>query len=301
MRQLDAVFEGGGVKGIAFAGAVCEFEKRGYSWNRVAGTSAGAIIAALLAAGYTGVELSELMKEFQYHRLQARQGVSLFFPILGSWIKLWIQKGFNTGDYLLNWMDKRLKEKGVHTFADLPADRLKITASDITDGRLLVLPDDAGRIGIKPQSFPVSLAVRMSASLPFYLQPVIVKNGKRPIYVVDGGLLSNFPLWIFTENKTSLYPTIGFRLSAGYEPHPNKVDNFPEYIHAMLRTMMMAHDQRYVEKEHAVHTVFIPTDGISASKFDLKPEERDQLFAAGETSAVQFLSRLPAMRRTKTS
>ena len=52
----DAVFEGGGVKGIALVGAVAVAEEKGYRWANLAGTSAGAIVASLLAAGYTGAE-----------------------------------------------------------------------------------------------------------------------------------------------------------------------------------------------------------------------------------------------------
>jgi predicted acylesterase/phospholipase RssA len=61
--KADAVFEGGGVKGIALAGAIVVAESLGVQWQRVAGTSAGAITACLLAAGYTGEELIPIMTE----------------------------------------------------------------------------------------------------------------------------------------------------------------------------------------------------------------------------------------------
>ncbi len=51
--KIDGVFEGGGVRGIAHVGAICALAEKGYEWERVAGTSAGSIIAALLAAGYS--------------------------------------------------------------------------------------------------------------------------------------------------------------------------------------------------------------------------------------------------------
>src|SRR5271156_4884094 len=55
--ELDAVFSGGGVKGIALVGAISVFEKEGYQIIRHAGTSAGAIVAGLHAAGYSAEEL----------------------------------------------------------------------------------------------------------------------------------------------------------------------------------------------------------------------------------------------------
>ena len=63
MKQFDLVLEGGGAKGSVFAGALDELESRGYTYRRFVGTSAGAIAAALLAAGYTAAELLEATNE----------------------------------------------------------------------------------------------------------------------------------------------------------------------------------------------------------------------------------------------
>ncbi|KZL91108.1 patatin-like phospholipase family protein [Clostridium magnum] len=59
--KADAVFKGGGIKGIGLIGAVCCLEDKGYEWHRCAGTSSGSMIASLLTAGYTGKELKDIM------------------------------------------------------------------------------------------------------------------------------------------------------------------------------------------------------------------------------------------------
>ncbi|MBN6186035.1 patatin-like phospholipase family protein [Aneurinibacillus sp. BA2021] len=298
MKKMDAVFEGGGVKGIAFVGAIAEFERRGYGFYRVAGTSAGAIIASLVAAGYRADELNELMKNFDYMALQKKRGIARI-PWIGTWLNLWIKKGMYSADYLYNWMAERLAARNIYTFGDLPAGALKVIASDITSGRLLVLPDDAEQLGLSPPALSVALAVRMSASLPFYFEPVILQKQGASVYVVDGGILSRFPLWLFEEDSQSCYPTIGFRLSASYDTKAYKTDTLPEYVNAMLKTMMQAHDQRYIDKQHAARTVFIPTEGIPAAKFDLTEEERAWLYQSGELAARHFMSRLPSLRLKK--
>ena len=61
--QYDLVFEGGGAKGMVFAGAGAEFFHRKHTFNRLLGTSAGAITATLLAAGYTPEEMAEALTE----------------------------------------------------------------------------------------------------------------------------------------------------------------------------------------------------------------------------------------------
>jgi predicted acylesterase/phospholipase RssA len=68
--KADAVFEGGGVKGIGLVGAIAETEARGFRFENVAGTSAGAIVAALVAAGYTAAELKVEMESLDYRRFQ---------------------------------------------------------------------------------------------------------------------------------------------------------------------------------------------------------------------------------------
>ena len=61
--DFNLVFEGGGAKGLVFVGAIEEFEAQGYTYGRLLGTSAGAITAALLAAGFTAAELQEAVNE----------------------------------------------------------------------------------------------------------------------------------------------------------------------------------------------------------------------------------------------
>ena len=68
--KADAVFEGGGVKGIGFAGAISEIEKAGYKFENIAGTSAGAIIAALLAVGYNSQEIKDELEKLDYNNFK---------------------------------------------------------------------------------------------------------------------------------------------------------------------------------------------------------------------------------------
>src|SRR5690242_20714764 len=63
MAQFDVVFEGGGAKGSAFVGALSALKAAGHSTRRLIGTSAGAITAALLAAGYSAEEMLAAVNE----------------------------------------------------------------------------------------------------------------------------------------------------------------------------------------------------------------------------------------------
>jgi NTE family protein len=74
MPRCDAVFEGGGVKGIGLVGAIAATEEKRYQFVNVAGTSAGAIIAALIAAGYGAKELREIMRSLDYSKFKDKGG-----------------------------------------------------------------------------------------------------------------------------------------------------------------------------------------------------------------------------------
>ena len=106
--KADAVFEGGGVKGIGLVGAVAVAEERGYQWQNVAGTSAGAIVAALLAAGYTAAEMKEIMEKLDYKDFRDT-GLLDKVPLVGKIASLIFEKGIYEGKWFENWMRGLLK------------------------------------------------------------------------------------------------------------------------------------------------------------------------------------------------
>src|SRR5699024_5327361 len=129
----------------------------------------------------------------------------------------YFRMGLNKGDKLENWLYDRLAYKGVYTFGDLRSNQLKVVASDLSLGKMIVIPDDLERIyGIPANYFPVSKAVRMSAGFPYFFMPKkLPGKSKSKSIIVDGGLLSNFPLWLFENNDAVMKrPVLGIKLSA---------------------------------------------------------------------------------------
>jgi NTE family protein len=300
--KADAVFEGGGVKGIGLVGAVAVAEERGYQWVNLAGTSAGAIVASLLAAGYTGAELREMLKELDYNRFKDSSLLDRI-PLVGPLASLVFEKGIYEGKYFEGWISELLREKGVRTFGDLVFEefrddeqyrfRLRVIASDITRGRLLVLPQDAADFGIRPEDLNVAATVRMSMSIPFFYEPIRLRNMKdnQESYIVDGGLLSNFPVWLFdTEGGVPEWPTFGFKLVEPEEGSPNQVRGPVSLLAALFATMMEAHDARHIEEGNFVRTIPIPTLGVKSIEFDIAPERSEALYQSGRKAAEKFFA-----------
>ena len=301
--EINAVFEGGGVKGVALAGAVEATEQAGGSFKRVAGTSSGSIIASLLAAGYDGEAMSRIIRQTSFTSFLKR-GMLYNTAIVGPALRVMIKKGLYSGEALETWIRGILKAKGIVTFSDLPRGKLSVIASDITNGRIIVLPDDLEDYGISPAGFEVAKAVRMSCSIPYFFDPVMLRlsgqaaKGKtfmeQFIYVVDGGMLSNFPLWLFDEKEEGFKspehrtPTVGYQLIGKTEPQPHRIRGPFSMLQAMVATMLSAHDERYIETEKFVRTVKIPTLGVSTTQFHISPEQSDELYAAGVKAGEEF-------------
>jgi NTE family protein len=313
-RPVDLVFEGGGVKGIGLAGAYLDLYESGYRPACVAGTSAGAITAALVAAGYSGEELRSLvLQDMNFRRFADRRRLAWLGP-LGDALDILEHRGLHSGRYFLRWIRERLAAKGVSTFADLRDPRperearryrLRVIASDLTDHAMLVLPQDAHRLGIDPDRLEVAEAVRMSMSIPIFFRPVIRRDphGRRRHLIVDGGMLSNYPIWLFDApaGTAPRFPTLGMLLVAPNQQDPllpaspagaspAAMPSLFGYVRAIAETMMQAHDRFYVEQANYVRTIPIPTLGVSTTDFGISHERAAALFESGRSAAASFLS-----------
>lgn len=172
-----------------------------------------------------------------------------------------------------------------------------MVASDITNGRFIVLPDDLPRYGIEKKSFSIAKAVRMSASLPYFFEPVKINNKRgEEALIVDGGVLSNFPIWLFMRQEESKRerPILGLRLSPEYDQiSPRKINNGLTFLHSMFKTMRTAHDQRYITKIHAKNIIFIPVKEITTTDFTMSEKEKQQLINLGKSTTEVFLKKWP--------
>lgn len=288
---IDGVFSGGGVRGFALIGAYQAIEERGLQFKRVAGTSAGSIVAALIAANYSSKEVLQLINELDLSELLDQKNTFIPTPV-AKWFLLYWRMGLYKGNKLEEWLASKLAVRGIQTFADLPPQTLRVIASDLTNGRLVVLPDDLPHYGIDPRMFSVAKAIRMSCSLPYFFEPVRLKNGGSPNIMVDGGVLSNFPMWLFDkENVKKVRPVLGIKLSHHLNERPkNEIKNAIKLFEALFETMKDAHDSRYISRKHERNIIFIPTDGVLTTEFDLSADSKKRLLEVGYERAVRFLS-----------
>jgi NTE family protein len=324
-NRADLVLEGGGVKGIGLVGAVITLSDAGTVFPRAAGTSAGAIAAALVAAlqraGKPMSQLRQIMQTIDYGAFMTGDWAERHLGRFGEVGHLAFHDGMYSGDYLTTWLGGALEDIGVTTFGDLkitddpgtslpPQCRysLVVHTSDISRRKLVRLPWDYPDYGVEADSTRIVDAVRASMSIPFFFNPVRVQApalvsgddnfaaGK--VTWVDGGLLSNFPVEVFDRNdgQPSRWPTIGVKLSAAapVPTAPHDAGNAVEEGIACVRTALDNADRYYVTPDKAARTIFVDSMGLSATDFHLTVSQQEQLYDNGCAAARGFLTARPA-------
>jgi NTE family protein len=318
MADADLVLEGGGVKGAGLAGALSAMVDRldPYTFHRVAGTSAGAIVASMIASGLSVAELTDTMLGLDFSKFEDEPFVFKHAKQLGEAIGLIFKQGMFKGDFLHDWIQETLASKGVQTWRDLkqedpgsslpPEQRYKlvVVVSDVSRGRMLRIPWDCrSLLGIDPDDQLVADAVRASASIPFFFRPFAMKadpkvtEGQGEILCTDGGMLSNYPIDIFDrdDGQQPRWPTLGVKLSAQRPIADAKWDpdaNDLELGLSLISTMENAHDQMHVDDPFfSSRTIFVDTTGYKATDFNLTQADKQKLFDNGREAASKFLEK----------
>lgn len=369
--KYDLVFEGGGAKGIVLVGAYETFSNAGHTFGRLLGTSAGAITATLLAAGYSAQEMLDALSERENNKpvfagflgepapfdqatidhsairallrnidftflpagIEDRLGDQLTntlgtdrrFRNLFAFVE---RGGWYSADRFINWMQDKL-DSGSYggnprafskmTLAEFYAATqtdLSLVASNTSSNQLLVLNHRTA------PNVPVVWAVRMSMSIPLVWNEVIWQaewgsyQGRNITghAIVDGGLLSNFPIELFISDAPQVTrlmgpkgkdPILGFLIDESQLVQrpavPRglvRVDIDPyqlstvQRILRLVNTVTTAHDKMVIDEfRHLV--VKLPAGGYGTTEFDLSDADRNALVDVGRQSMQRYLDTRP--------
>ncbi|RWU08119.1 patatin-like phospholipase family protein [Pedobacter chitinilyticus] len=261
---LALVMKGGGVKGLALVGALKELEKY-FSFNTFAGTSAGAIAAALLAAGYSPSELEHILREKEFSEFKN-----------GFFTRFWngiTKNGLHSGKHFREWIDELIVEK-------LPNQVSNVKMKDLPHRAILYASWSRGETlkfdskGTRNET-DVAFATRCSMSIPLFFTPVELEGKK----VYDGGLGNNFPLRRFmADNNQSLF--IGLYL---------KPEKSADKIKSDLIDIVTDSDEREIVDANLDRIVIIDPSPIKTTQFSLTDYQKEFLLSAGKVGALEYL------------
>jgi len=314
----NLVFEGGGVKGIAYIGAMQVLEEKGilHSIRRVGGTSVGAINALLFTLGFNNNEQRKVLWQLDFNNFL---DASWLIPNI---IRILNRYGWYKGDYFREWVSKLIEEKtGTPntTFRDLR--EAKKPDFYVYGTNLSTHFSEVFSVEHSPD-MRLADAVRISMSLPLFF--TAIRNTRNDVYV-DGGLLNNYPVKLFDrekyvvreKRKTDYYEkqnasflrehpesspyvynkeTLGFRLDskeeiAGFrynEPQVDKIDHFFEYIEALIKTVLDSQSNTHLHGDDWQRTIYIDTLGVSTTNFSLSDDMKRALEESGRSGADEY-------------
>lgn len=261
------VMKGGGVKGLAFAGALVELERYFY-FDRHVGASAGAIAAVLLAAGYTPSELVKLLSDKPFRDFMDA-------PWWKVPINLLLRRGCFPGDHFQGWIGGCLKDKIVREDEIKMRHLAGALIYSTQRGPGTVAFDSLG----ERKDTVASFATRCSMSIPVFFVPQMV-DGRR---AYDGGLRNNFPLARFLETNPKT-PFVALYLRA------QGTDKNAPWMGGDLLDIWLDGEERQVVDKHRRDVVVIDTNPVRTVDFNLTPLEKEFLLKAGRAAALKFLA-----------
>ncbi|MCK8828576.1 patatin-like phospholipase family protein [Natroniella acetigena] len=254
--EVNLSLNGGGIKGISHVGGLKALEEEGIEIKAIAGSSAGAIIAALYGAGYSCDELEGIMYRVDFNKF--KDGFSLF--------RLIKDYGLYSGQYFWRWIEARLAAKGINKFKDLRMN-VKIITSEVTYSKEQVFSKTE-----TPEAF-VAEAVRMSMGIPIFYAPYRYQS---QLYV-DGGVMNNLPLNVFSEAEE---PVLGFLLIEQEQKEQTEINNFVDYLTTLMNMVISVNEQRQIELSDS-YIISILTGKTKATDFSLSLEEKKELYNLG--------------------
>jgi NTE family protein len=315
MSQFEnLVFEGGGVKGIAYAGALAVLEAKGVlaDIHRVAGTSAGAITASLIALGAEADEAREIVAAAPFASFED----SGFFWVIGDFWRLIRRYGWFKGDAFAKWIRSEIKALAGDAELDFKALAERVTKEPERFRELYVVGTDlSGQRAVvysaaTTPDVPIWKAVRISMSLPLFF--ATVKRGGE--LWVDGGLTWNYPIDLFDraryvkgaagdpdqgdpDEKVYNRATLGFRVDTRAEIAAErtrfglpsvKVTNLIAYVKALIGFTIDMANHAHLRSKDWQRTVFIESHGIAGTDFRLSAQQISTLIESGRLGTQAY-------------
>ena len=324
----NLIFEGGGVKGIAYVGATHLLEAKGILPNivRVGGTSAGAINALLVGLNYSPAETQQILSQLDFRNFLDDE-----WGVVRDTNRLITEYGWYKGDFFRRWIAERIAAKAGNpdaTFNDIHNQMAQKGFRDLffVGTNLSTRFAEVFSYEHTPR-WCVADAVRISMSIPLFFA---AKRSMRGDVYVDGGLIDNYPIKLFDREKylddktlvrTPGYyrshndaleaqgkdvnpyvfniETLGFRLDTAEEiavfrdqaePEHHQIDDFFSYAFGLIGTLMETQSSQHLHSDDWQRTIYIDTLGVGTTDFGLSDERKAALAESGRTHTEKYFA-----------
>jgi predicted acylesterase/phospholipase RssA len=262
------ILSGGGVKGIAHVGALKALEEKNILKNikTIAGTSVGALIAALYLIGWSPTQLYTFIEDFPIKNLKGTNSSGFFKTF-----------GFDDGFKLIFVLEKMFEEKNISkdiTFSQLYKKtniKLIMTTVCLNDKQVYYLSH------ITFPNMPILLGIRMTTSIPLLFTPVSYNNK----LFVDGACIDNFPIHLFSDNLESV---IGIYLAENRE-YVKDISNMEDFLYNLVQCFFEGNTCNSI-KSFEKYTIKLNLPMVSIINLYISTNIKKQLYDCGYLSII---------------
>ncbi|SFM26003.1 patatin-like phospholipase family protein [Pelosinus propionicus] len=318
------IFEGGGVKGISYIGALSVLQEKKVlpKIERVGGVSAGAVMALLMGLNFSFAEIEEILQNLDFTKfLDDSLGVAL------DTTRLFKEFGWYKGDFFRSWVGDLIQSKTGNpdaTFKEVFEVGKKLAFKEMffIGTNLSTRSSEVFSLEHTPD-LCVADAVRISMSIPLLFA---ARRGECNDVYVDGGILDNYPIKLFDRKKyvhqhfsePKYYQkfniqlkesdkvadlcvfnkeTLGFRLDSGREiamfrelsdPVRKEIKDLIEFTKGLADIYMESQQNQHLHTDDWHRTMYIDTLHVKTTEFHLSDEKKKALIQSGRECAERY-------------
>lgn len=286
--KYTCLFGGGAIRGVAYIGTLKAFEELGITTDTLAGSSVGAIFAAMLAVGYTSEELKLIFSKVNFELFKdIAIGIGPLFAL-------------SKGEVFLEWL-RELIEKKYYGDKYKKGENRAVTFKDI-DKNLIIITTNLSNFECKEFSkfetpdYEIASAIRISSCMPGLMKPIEYNK----TLLVDGDLQKSWPMWKLSKNLSNSSDRIlELRLEGYYDSNNISGIDYANAVYSCMTSMSTSFvTDIYADKDKFDYIV-LNTGKTVVVDFNLNENKRNELIQSGYEQTINYFREILPSKKAK--
>ena len=286
--KYTCLFGGGAIRGVAYIGTLKAFEELGIKTDTLAGSSVGAIFAALLAVGYTSEELKQIFSKVNFELFKdIAIGIGPLFAL-------------SKGEVFLEWL-RELIEKKYYGDKYKKGENRAVTFKDI-DKNLIIITTNLSNFECKEFSkfetpdYEIASAIRISSCMPGLMKPIEYNK----TLLVDGDLQKSWPMWKLSQNLSNSSDRIlELRLEGYYDSNNISGIDYANAVYSCMTSMSTSFVTDIYAKKDKFDYIVLNTGKTVVVDFNLNENKRNELIQSGYEQTINYFTKVLPPKKAK--
>lgn len=286
--KYTCLFGGGAIRGVAYIGTLKAFEELGITADTLAGSSVGAIFAAMLAVGYTADELKQIFSKVNFELFKdIAIGIGPLFAL-------------SKGEVFLEWL-RELIEKKYYGDKYKKGENRAVTFKDI-EKNLIIITTNLSNFECKEFSkfetpdYEIASAIRISSCMPGLMKPIEYNK----TLLVDGDLQKSWPMWKLSNNLTNSSDRIlELRLEGYYDSNNISGIDYANAVYSCMTSMSTSFVTDIYAQKDKFDYIVLNTGKTVVVDFNLNENKRNELIQSGYEQTINYFTKVLPSKKTK--